>query len=72
MKALSKFQISGAPEQPVFNTDRLNDPRSNLQDASQHRQFCALQSGAVSPIRTSRLPASMLRAPLQRKPGPPR
>jgi hypothetical protein len=55
MKALSSILISGAPEQPVFNTDRLHDPTSNLQDASQHRQFCALQNGAVSPIRTSLL-----------------
>jgi hypothetical protein len=47
--------ISGAPEQLIFNTDRLNDPTPNLQNASQHQQFCALQSGGVSPIRTSLL-----------------
>src|ERR1700709_1910333 len=32
-------------------------PHRNFQNASQHQQFCALQSGAVSPIRTSLLAA---------------
>jgi hypothetical protein len=70
MKALSRILLSGAPQQPVFNTDRVNDPTSNLQGASQHRQFCALQSGAVSPIRTALLPD--LRAPAMPTPGPAR
>jgi hypothetical protein len=26
MRALSKIQLSGAPEHSVFNTDRLHDP----------------------------------------------